>query len=44
VDFRRLLAAVPDLSHKPVYIEQEAWADSMASARMNYQYLSTLDF
>ena len=44
VNFRQLLAAVPDLSHKPVYIEQEAWADSMASARVNYQYLSTLDF
>ena len=44
IDFRRLLAAVPDIARKPVYIEQEAWADSMASARMNYQYLSALEF
>jgi sugar phosphate isomerase/epimerase len=44
VDFRRLLAAVPDIAHKPVYIEQEAWANSMASARMNYEYLSALEF
>jgi sugar phosphate isomerase/epimerase len=44
VDFRRLLAAVPDIAHKPVYIEQEAWANSMASARMNYEYLSAREF
>jgi len=44
VDFRRLLAGVPDIARKPVYVEQEAWADSMASARMNYQYLSALEF
>lgn len=44
VDFRRLLAAVPDISRKPTYVEQEAWADSMASARMNYRYLAALEF
>jgi sugar phosphate isomerase/epimerase len=44
VDIRRILAAVPDVQRKPVYIEQETWADSMVSARMNYQYLASLDF
>ena len=44
VDIRRLLAAVPGLAGKPVYVEQEAWADSLASARLNYQYMSALDF
>jgi sugar phosphate isomerase/epimerase len=44
VDFRRILAAVPDINRKPVYVEQEAWVNSMASARLNYQYLSVLDF
>jgi sugar phosphate isomerase/epimerase len=44
VNIRRLLAAVPDVGGKPVYVEQEAWADSLASARLNYQYLSALDF
>ena len=44
VDIRAILAAVPDVNRKPVYVEQEAWADSMASARMNYQYLAALDF
>jgi hypothetical protein len=27
-----------------VYVEQEEWADSLASARVNYAYLSTLEF
>lgn len=44
VDIRGILAAVPDVKQKPVYIEQETWDDSMASARMNYQYLASLDF
>jgi sugar phosphate isomerase/epimerase len=44
VEIRRLLAAVPDVAAKPVYVEQEEWADSMASARVNYEYLRTLDF
>jgi sugar phosphate isomerase/epimerase len=44
VDIGRILAAVPDVNRKPVYVEQETWADSMASARMNYQYLAALDF
>ncbi|HEY9230159.1 MAG TPA: sugar phosphate isomerase/epimerase [Gemmatimonadaceae bacterium] len=44
VNIRRILSAVPDIKRKPVYVEQEAWADSMTSARHNFQYLSTLDF
>jgi sugar phosphate isomerase/epimerase len=44
VEIRRLLAAVPDIAGKPVYVEQEEWADSMTSARVNYEYLRTLDF
>jgi sugar phosphate isomerase/epimerase len=44
LQIRRILAAVPDLAAKPVYVEQEEWADSMASARTNYEYLMTLDF
>jgi sugar phosphate isomerase/epimerase len=43
VEIRRLLAAVPDIASKPVYVEQEEWADSMTSARVNYEYLSTLE-
>jgi len=39
-----LLAAIPDLPHKPVYVEQEGSADSLASARHNVQFLSALDF
>ena len=44
VDIRAILAAVPEIKRKPVYIEQETWADSMASARANYRYLASLDF
>ncbi len=44
LDFRRLLAAVPDIDHKPCYVEQEGVAHSMDSARQNYGYLKALDF
>ena len=43
-DFARFLAAIPDLSHKPCYVEQESPADEMASARANYEYLRRLAF
>jgi len=43
-NLKQLLAAIPDLGRKPVFVEQEAWADSMASARANYQYLAALEF
>jgi sugar phosphate isomerase/epimerase len=44
LDLRRLLAAVPNVARKPVYVEQEEAADSMASARLNYHYLERLEF
>src|SRR2546425_280624 len=44
LDFRRLLAAVPDIDHKPCYVEQEGAADSLASARRNCAFLSKLEF
>lgn len=43
-DFKRFLAAVPDLAHKPCYVEQEEAKDEMASAREDYEYLHNLDF
>jgi len=44
LDFRRLLAAIPDLDRKPCYVEQEAAADPLASARKNFGYLRSLEF
>src|SRR2546425_98372 len=44
LDFRRLLAAVPDIDRKPCYVEQEGAADSLASARRNCEFLSKLEF
>jgi sugar phosphate isomerase/epimerase len=44
LDLRRFLAAIPDLDKKPVYVEQEGAADQLASARLDYQYLSKLEF
>ncbi len=44
LDFRRLLAAVPDIGRKPCYVEQEGAADSVASARRDYEFLSKLEF
>jgi len=44
VDIRAILAAVRDLARKPVYVEQEGARDSLASARLNYEYLRKLDF
>jgi len=43
-DFRRFLATVPDLTHKPCYVEQESSPDPMASARRNCGYLRNLRF
>ena len=39
-----LLAMVTDLRQKPVYVEQEGSADSLASAEKNFRFLSSLDF
>jgi sugar phosphate isomerase/epimerase len=44
VDLKGLLAKIPEINRKPVYVEQEGPADSMESARLNFEYLSRLDF
>jgi len=43
-DFKRFLAAVPQIESKPFYVEQEGPADELASARKSLQYLKTLTF
>jgi sugar phosphate isomerase/epimerase len=43
-DFKRFLAAVKDLGHKPCYVEQESSPDPLASARRNCGYLKGLTF
>lgn len=44
VNIGAFLASVPDVRRKPVYVEQEGSADSLASAARNFKFLSTLDF
>ncbi|MEP6496052.1 MAG: sugar phosphate isomerase/epimerase [bacterium] len=44
LDIKRLLGAVPEIRRKPVYVEQEAAVDPMASAKQNYAFLAALDF
>ena len=44
LDFRRLLAAVPDIDHKFCYVEQEGAADPLASAKQDYEFLKKLEF
>ena len=44
VDLKKLLAAVPNLSAKPCYVEQEAPKDELASAKQNCAYLKKLTF
>ncbi len=43
-DFKRFLAAVPNLGDKPCYVEQETPADEMDSARKNITFLRALTF
>ena len=43
-DFSKFLAAVPDLSRKPCYVEQEGPKDELASARQNFAFLRGLSF
>lgn len=43
-DFKRFLAAVPALASKSFYVEQEGPKDEMASAKMNADFLKTLEF
>lgn len=44
VDFRKLLAAIPDLDRKPCYVEQEEAKDPLVSAQRNGAFLRTLEF
>jgi len=44
LDFRRLLAGIPDIDHKPCYVEQEGIEHPLVSARQNYAFLKTLEF
>jgi sugar phosphate isomerase/epimerase len=43
-DFKRFLAAIPNVASKPCYVEDESPADEMAAARANYEYLHNLEF
>jgi sugar phosphate isomerase/epimerase len=43
VDIRRFLTNIQELRRKPVYVEQEGAADSLASAKANYGFLVGLD-
>jgi sugar phosphate isomerase/epimerase len=42
VPLKAILAAVPNLSEKPCYVEQENPTDELASARQNAEYLRSL--
>src|SRR2546425_3499974 len=44
LDFRRLLAAVPDIDRKPCYVEQDGAPASLPRARRNCEFLSKLEF
>ncbi len=41
-DLKAFLAAIPDLSKKPCYVEQEGATDELASAKANFEYLKAL--
>jgi len=43
-DLRAFLAAVPDLAKKPCFVEQEAAADELASAKTNFEYVRGLSW
>ena len=43
-DFKKFLAAIPNLDRKPCYVEQESPANPLESARANYTYLQALEF
>jgi sugar phosphate isomerase/epimerase len=44
VNFKGLLAAIPDIQRKPCFVEQEGAADPMASAKRNLDFLRQLEF
>ncbi len=43
-DFKRFLAAIPQIESKPCYVEHESPQDELAAARSNFQYLRELSF
>ena len=44
VNFRQLLASIPNINAKPCYVEQEGAKDELASARQNCAYLKKVNF
>jgi len=44
VDFKRLLAAVPEIDRKFCYVEQEGQDDPLGSARKDCEFLKKLEF
>lgn len=42
LDLRRLISAIQNADAKPCYVEQEGSADSLASARRNFEFLKRL--
>src|SRR6266705_975951 len=44
VDFRRLLASIPDIDSKPCYVEEEGVEHPLDNARRNCAFLKTLEF
>src|SRR5881296_1459490 len=44
LDFKRLLASIPDIDRKPCYVEQEGATDPLASAKRDYEFLGKLEF
>ena len=42
LDLRRLISAIQNVDAKPCYVEQEGSADSLASARRNFEFLKRL--
>lgn len=42
LDLKGIVAAIPDIDRKPCFVEQEGSADSLASARKNFEFLRGL--
>src|SRR6185436_17856384 len=43
-DFKKFLAAIPNLNSKPCYVEQEGVEHPLDSAKKNYVFLQALEF
>ena len=44
IDFKRLLAGIPNIDQKPCYVEQEGRNDALAHARQDCEFLQKLEF